>query len=118
MNGRGPPRLTLLLAIELLLAACGGPVPGTGDDSAPPADSNSPPSVVHSATGTFNSIDREAHTVNISHEPVPSAQWPAMTMNFQYSDTLVIGDIEPGQRVAFEFTTEGSGTVTKIEQMP
>ena len=45
----------------------------------------------HRATGTVNNLDREAGSVNLSHGPVPSLNWPAMTMGLppslaQYSD--------------------------------
>lgn len=69
----------------------------------------------HSATGTINSIDRAAGTINISHEPVPSAGWPSMTMGFRLADSASTEGLSAGQRIEFNFTQEGGGTVTMIE---
>ncbi len=46
-----------------------------------------PVAVEHMATGTFNSFDQAAGTINITHTPVPSADWPAMTMDFKLADS-------------------------------
>ena len=71
---------------------------------------------MHTAEGTVNSIDRAGATVNISHGPVESADWPAMTMSFKLADPDAAGDVAAGQRVEFQFTIESgmSATVTRI----
>ena len=69
----------------------------------------------HAARGTLNSIDRAQGRVNISHEAVASAGWPAMTMSFKLADPSAVPELAPGQRIEFRFTTEGGGTVTAIE---
>jgi Cu/Ag efflux protein CusF len=73
-------------------------------------------SAEHTAEGTLNSVDRAAGTVNISHGPVASASWPAMTMSFKLADPSVATNLEAGQKVGFHFTIEGgmSATVTQI----
>jgi len=70
----------------------------------------------HMAQGTLNSIDRAAGTVNISHGPVASADWPAMTMSFKLADPGAAANLAPGQKVDFRFTIENgmSATVTRI----
>jgi Cu/Ag efflux protein CusF len=68
----------------------------------------------HVGHGTLNSIDRAAGAVNISHEAVTSAGWPAMTMSFKLADPAAVPELAPGQRIEFSFTTEGGGTVTRI----
>jgi len=70
----------------------------------------------HSAEGTLNAIDRAAGTVSISHGPVASASWPAMTMSFKLADPSAAEDLTAGQRVEFQFTIESgmSATVTEI----
>lgn len=119
MNCRHLRSVAFLLALGYALAGCGESAPPQdGEDASAGPVSGAAPSVVHSASGTFNSIDRASHTINISHEPVPSAQWPAMTMDFQIRDGLEIADLDPGQRVLFEFSTDGDGTVTKIQPIP
>jgi Cu/Ag efflux protein CusF len=68
------------------------------------------------AIGVFNSADQDGGTVNISHEPVPSAGWPAMTMDFKLSDTSVVDALKPGDRVDIHFTIESgmNATLTSI----
>jgi Cu/Ag efflux protein CusF len=68
----------------------------------------------HVGHGTLNSIDRAAGTVNISHEAVTSAGWPAMTMDFKLADPAAVPELAPGQRIEFNFTTDGGGTITRI----
>jgi Cu/Ag efflux protein CusF len=41
-----------------------------------------------------------------------------MTMDFKIRDGLEITDLDPGQHIAFEFTTDGAGTVTRIQPVP
>jgi Cu/Ag efflux protein CusF len=71
------------------------------------------------AQGTVNSIDQATGTVNISHGPVASANWPAMTMNFKVANPSAVSGIEPGQRVDFRFTIAGGmdATVTEIKRV-
>lgn len=72
----------------------------------------------HVAQGMVNSIDRAAGTINISHGPVESAGWPAMTMNFRLADPDMASEIGAGERVEFRFTLDGGGAVTAIESEP
>ena len=69
--------------------------------------------------GTVSSIDPDAGTVNISHGPVASANWPAMTMSFELANPSSASGIEPGQRVDFKFTIAGGmdATVTEIKRV-
>jgi Cu/Ag efflux protein CusF len=97
-----------------VLVGC-GEATTTSDDAGGATSGDSDTSVEHSATGTVNSIDRAAGTINISHEPVESIGWPAMTMNFMMADPESVDELRPGQRVEFKFTTEGGGTVTMVE---
>ena len=70
----------------------------------------------HMGEGTVNSIDQAAGTVNISHGPVASASWPAMTMTFKLADPSAATNITPGAKVEFHFTIESGmeATVTSI----
>ena len=105
---------TVACIAALVLAGCGEPAPtneGTAQSGAMPAQAGEE----HAARGTVNTIDRAAGTINISHEPVESAGWPAMTMSFRLADPDAAAELTPGQRIEFRFTTEGGGTVTMIE---
>jgi Cu/Ag efflux protein CusF len=113
------------IAAMLLLAACGSPDTDTansGSGGAMPGMPNMPQSTqppAHTAQGTVNSIDQAAGTVNISHGPVASANWPAMSMTFKLANPSSASGIEAGQRVDFKFTIAGGmdATVTEIKRV-
>lgn len=117
-------RLSAIVAM-MLLAGCGPP----NDDAANNASGGAMPGMpnmpqagqesAHMAQGTVNSIDRAAGTVNISHGPVASANWPAMSMNFKLANPSAVSGIEPGQRVDFRFTIAGGmdATVSEIKRV-
>jgi Cu/Ag efflux protein CusF len=117
-------RLSAIAAV-LLLAGCGSPngdAANSGSGGAMPGMPNMPQSAqppAHMAQGTVNSIDQAAGTVNISHGPVASANWPAMSMSFKLSNPSSASGIEPGQRVDFKFTIAGGmdATVTEIKRV-
>jgi Cu/Ag efflux protein CusF len=114
-----------VMAGMLLIAACGSPNGDTannGSGGAMPGMPNMPQSAqqpTHMAQGTVNSIDQAAGTVNISHGPVSSANWPAMSMSFKLANPSSVSGIEPGQRVDFKFTIAGGmdATVTEIRRV-
>jgi Cu/Ag efflux protein CusF len=103
-------------AVVVLLGGCGESTTTaeTMSDAMPNMPSSST-ETEHSATGIVNSIDRTAGTINISHEPVPSADWPSMTMGFRLADSASTEGISAEQRIEFKFTLEDGGTVTMIE---
>jgi Cu/Ag efflux protein CusF len=70
--------------------------------------------VEHMATGTFNSVDQAEGTINITHGPVPSADWPEMTMNFRLADPGAAAELKPGERVDFHFRIESGMSATVI----
>lgn len=115
------------LATLLMMAACNespssNPQNGAGAGGMPGMPNMPEPSgqqAAHIAQGTVNSIDSAAGTVNISHGPVASANWPAMTMTFKLANPGAANGIEPGQRVDFRFTIAGGmdATVTEIERV-
>jgi len=113
------------IAVMLLLTGCGSPNSDTANSAsggAMPGMPNMPQSAqqpAHMAQGTVNSIDQAAGTVNISHGPVASANWPAMSMTFKLANPSSASGIEPGQRVDFKFTIAGGmdATVTEIKRV-
>jgi len=92
--------------------AAGGAMPGM-PGMQPQTTANA---AEHTAEGTVNSIDMAAGRVNISHGPVASASWPAMSMSFTLADPKAAAEIQPGQKVKFQFTIQSgmAATVTKI----
>ena len=78
-------------AVEGLSAGAAGEEPA----GAKPAE--------HAAQGTVKRIDAEAGTVVIAHDPVPSLDWPSMTMGFRVRDRSLLGQLKPGQAIEFRF---------------
>lgn len=68
-------------------------------------------SKTHKASGTVTKLDRQKSTVTISHGPVQSMQWPAMTMTFKAKDKAMLDKVKPGEKVDFEFIQQGKDYV-------
>ncbi len=77
----------------------------------------SAPEALHTAEGSVEQATREALT--ISHGPVASLQWPAMTMGFAKSNPAAFAGIQRGDRVRFQFKAGGpSGyELVKVEKL-
>jgi len=85
---------------------------GPGGDAAKPEaakPATAPDGQIHRAKGTVDAVDRKGGTVEITHEAIPSLNWPAMTMEFQVKDNPLLKGVEPGQTVEFEITQKGPG---------
>ena len=68
------------------------------------------------AVGVVRAIDTAAGTVTLSHDPIPSINWPAMTMAFKVEGNAAKG-VEVGQKVNFQLSGEGNDmTITKMEK--
>ena len=112
----------LLFALALL-AGCSSPSsdtppPAAATPSPAPATATEPmaamPAAAASANGVVDAVDPAAKTITISHGPVESLKWPAMTMTFKAPNTD-LSAIKPGDQVDFEFTATGmDGTITTI----
>ena len=74
--------------------------------------------VSHSAVGTLDDIDAATGTLLITHEPVPSLNWPTMTMEFKPSNDAIAKAAKPGDPIRFDFLERkpGEWVVTKIER--
>ena len=73
--------------------------------------------VGHKAEGRLDAIDPKANTVMVSHGPVPSLNWPSMTMEFTLANDGLVKDIKPGTPIALEFVERkpGEWVITKLE---
>ncbi|HSA69434.1 MAG TPA: efflux RND transporter periplasmic adaptor subunit [Burkholderiales bacterium] len=58
----------------------------------------------HRGTGTVQAVDPKDGSVEISHEPIPSLNWPAMSMEFKVKDKALLAGLKPGQSVEFDLT--------------
>ena len=74
--------------------------------------------VSHSAVGTLDDIDAATGRLLITHEPVASLKWPAMTMEFVPSNDAVAKAARPGDAIRLEFLERkpGEWVVTKLEK--
>jgi len=68
-----------------------------------------PSAAVHGAEGTVDGVDAAAGTVSVTHGPVASLKWPAMTMEFVVANAALLDKLHPGARVAFEFVERQPG---------
>ena len=66
-----------------------------------------PQAQAHQASGTVTKVDQAASKVTISHGPVQSLKWPAMTMNFVVKDKALLGKLSSGKTIEFEFVQQG-----------
>ncbi|MGE3476072.1 MAG: copper-binding protein [Rhodospirillaceae bacterium] len=51
--------------------------------------------------GVVNSVDAAGHKVNVSHEPIPSLNWPAMKMDFAVSPSVDLKAVQAGSQIEF-----------------
>jgi len=70
--------------------------------------------VEHTGAGKVEAVRNDA--VTLSHGPIASLQWGAMTMDFKAPASGLPNDIKPGQSVTFAFTMvkEGTPVLTRI----
>jgi Cu/Ag efflux protein CusF len=60
-------------------------------------------------TGTVNSVDAVGHKLNVSHEPIPTIGWPAMTMDFAVAPSVDLHGVRPGARINFTMEPGNDG---------
>jgi len=61
--------------------------------------------VTHVGEGKVESVEPDG--ITISHGPVASLKWPAMTMGFSKPDPKAFAEVKPGDTVRFEFMEGG-----------
>jgi Cu(I)/Ag(I) efflux system membrane fusion protein len=88
--------------------------------AAAPASVPARAAIGHEAEGTVDGIDLKAGTLSLSHGPVPTLKWPAMTMEFKAANASLLNGLRPGQAVRFEFVERQPGeyVVTSISASP
>ena len=74
-------------------------------------------SVSHQASGTLEAIDAKNSTVTVTHGPVASLAWPAMTMDFILANPGLVDKLKAGTPVDLEFVERGPGewVITKMQ---
>ncbi|AMM24041.1 MAG: efflux RND transporter periplasmic adaptor subunit [Variovorax sp.] len=91
------------------------PSSSASTSSAPsPSTPVTPAPATHRAEGKVESVDQDG--ITISHGPVATLKWPAMTMGFAKPKPAAFPDIKPGDRIRFEFK-EGGPTGYELESV-
>lgn len=117
-----------MLIASLALASCGqsgeGNTQTVGPDSASPSGTNAvaqtaqPSGEVHSGNGDITELSSDS--ASISHGPVESIGWPAMTMTFQVRSPDMVQGLNVGDPVDFQFQQAGDQyvltSITKAQQ--
>lgn len=94
-----------LIDAESNLKAALGSMGGAPQAGGTPAKAG----VVHQAQGTLDEIDAKTGAVMITHAPVASLNWPAMTMEFKLANETLAKGVKPGSAISFEFVERGPG---------
>jgi len=73
--------------------------------------------VGHQASGTVDGVDVKDGTVSLSHGPVASLKWPAMTMEFKAANATLLQTLKPGAKVTVEFIERqpGEWVITSVK---
>jgi Cu(I)/Ag(I) efflux system membrane fusion protein len=66
-----------------------------------------PSPALYETTGTIEELKPDS--VTLSHEPVPTIKWPAMTMSFALPDAQIARRLKVGDRVRFGFDHPNDG---------
>ena len=90
-----------LVDSEARLKSVLGSMAAAAPASSPAASASAPAAVVHVAEGKVESIEPDG--ITISHGPVPSLKWPAMTMGFGKPNAKAFADVKVGDSIRFEF---------------
>lgn len=58
---------------------------------------------VSEGVGVVDSVDQRKGIVTLSHGPIASLSWPAMTMDFSVDDKNLFAKLSVGKKVRFQF---------------
>ena len=76
------------------------------------------PGPVHRGAGTVDAIDAKAGSITMTHDPIPSLKWPAMTMDFQLANASLLDGLKTGQRVEIEIVQKAPGEFLIVRIAP
>ncbi len=86
--------------------------------TAPDVSSGAVIAAQHSGSGKITGIDTKNGTLEISHGPMPTIKWPAMTMMFRAADKALLANAKPGDDIEFDILAEpnkaGDYVITRI----
>jgi Cu(I)/Ag(I) efflux system protein CusF len=68
------------------------------------------------AVGVVEAVNSAKGIVTISHEPIKSLNWPAMTMEFVLKDKKAIAKLSKGKKIQFTFVEKhGDYVITSVK---
>lgn len=103
--------LTLALSLALCQPAHAGNMDMSGMGMNPHAQAEGT-----EAVGVVDSADTAHGIFTISHEPIKSLDWPAMTMDFACKDKKLFGKLGKGKKVHFRFIEyRGNYVITDVK---
>lgn len=100
---------TVVVAANFLIDAESNLKAALGSFTADAATGAAPAAAGHRASGEVVSVDAKDGSVTLSHGPVASLKWPAMTMEFKAANPSLMSSLKPGSRVDFEFVERAQG---------
>ena len=105
-----------VLALPLLIAACGETQEAATENRQDPVATGAPQAgTIHAASGEVTALEEDR--VTISHGPVETLGWPAMTMTFRAGSPEMVGQVSVGDQVSFSFRQhEGGYTLTSLSK--
>lgn len=76
----------------------------------------------HMGSAKVTDIDAAKSKIDLSHGPIPSMKWPAMTMGFRVEDKSQLAGLKAGDEIEFELRGEpdkdGDYSITRITKKP
>jgi len=59
--------------------------------------------------GVINTVEADAHTLNVTHEPIPELNWPTMTMDFPVAKGVKLEGLKPDRKMRFRISEGADG---------
>jgi len=105
----------LIDAESNLRAAVGALSSGAGVSAAAPG-AEATGKVGPRASGRVDAVDAKSGTATISHGPIESLKWPAMTMDFTLTNASQLAGVASGSEIEFEFVERKPGeyVITRV----
>lgn len=94
------------LALAQPVGAEGMKMNGTGTKK-----SKNEKAAVHTATAVVKKVDAANGKVMLSHGPIESLSWPAMTMGFVVKDKALFEKLTAGKKISVDILKQGSDYV-------
>ncbi len=73
---------------------------------------------IHTGTGKITKVDAKTGELVMQHQPIPSLEWPAMTMEFEVKDPAMLKGLKVGEKVEFDLVKDEDGTFPVVAIRP